>query len=145
MIFKIAGTSDSMIDGKGISYNVFFQGCKMNCKGCQNPTLQDHEGGYYYDTTDIINHLNSYRTFYNSLVFLGGEPMEQPEALLDLASRSRMYNVLYTGWLYEDIPDKIRNIFNMIVDGPYIESLKNEPGAFPASKNQRIIYKENGD
>jgi anaerobic ribonucleoside-triphosphate reductase activating protein len=141
MKFKCAGITDSMNDAPGkIGLDVFFQGCSLKCPGCQNPDLQDPNGGFEIDTDEIINHLNQHRDFYQALVFLGGESLEQDKAVLDLASRSRsgLYNVLYTGWLYEKIPLKIKSVMDMIIDGPYIEELKTN--GFPASENQRIYY-----
>jgi len=129
-----------MNDAPGkVALDVFFQGCSLGCKGCQNPELQDPNGEFDLDTDEIIDHLEQHKDFYQALVFLGGEPLEQIEAVLDLSLRSSSYNILYTGWLYKKIPSEIRSIMNMIVDGPYIEELKT--GGFPASENQRIYYK----
>jgi len=140
MKFKCAGITDSVNDAPGkIGLDVFFQGCSLECKGCQNPELQDPNGGFDLDTDEIIDHLEQHKDFYQALVFLGGEPLEQIDALFGLASRSGLYNVLYTGWLHEEIPLDIRKVMNMIIDGPYIEELKT--GRFPASENQRIYLK----
>lgn len=138
MIFRCAGITDSMNDGVGIALDVFFQGCSLGCKGCHNPELQDKDGGFELDTDEIIEHLNKHKGFYESIVFLGGEPLGQQEALMDIANRINLYKVLYTGYLYENIPNEIRSIMDMIVDGPYIEELKT--GGFPASSNQ-VIFK----
>ncbi len=140
MNFKCAGISDSMNDGEGIALDIFFQGCSMRCPGCQNPDLQNHTGGFDVDTGDVISYMKRHEDFYCSLVFLGGEPLEQEEALFDLASRSGLYNVLYTGWLYEKIPQRIIDLMDKIIDGPYIKEM--ETNGFPASSNQRIFYKK---
>jgi anaerobic ribonucleoside-triphosphate reductase activating protein len=140
MKFRCAGITDSMNDAPGkIALDVFFQGCSLGCKGCQNPELQDPNGGFDLDTDEIIDHLEQHKDFYQALVFLGGEPLEQIDALFNLASRSGLYNVLYTGWLHEEIPLDIRMVMNMIIDGPYIEELKTD--GFPSSENQRIYLK----
>jgi anaerobic ribonucleoside-triphosphate reductase activating protein len=137
VIFRCAGLSDSTNDGLGeIALDTFFQGCSMKCSGCHNPELQDFKGGFDYNTDDIIKQIKKYNDFYKAIVFVGGEPLEQPEALYDLASKSGIKNILYTGWLYDDIPDKIKSVMNIIVDGPYIESLRTD--GFPASSNQKI-------
>jgi len=140
MKFRCAGITDSMNDAPGkIALDVFFQGCSLRCKGCQNPDLQDLNGGFDLDTNEVIEHLKKHKNFYQALVFVGGEPLEQVDALFDLASRSGLYSVLYTGWLYKEIPSEIRLIMDMIIDGPYIEKLKTS--GFPASENQRVYYK----
>jgi anaerobic ribonucleoside-triphosphate reductase activating protein len=139
MIFKCAGVSDSMNDGLGkIALDVFFQGCSLKCPGCQNPDLQDFRGGSWWNTAEIFDILKENKDFYQAMVFLGGEPLEQPSALIELASKSKVCNVLYTGWIYDKIPNKIRSLMDVIIDGPYIESQKS--CGFPASSNQRIYH-----
>lgn len=142
MIFKCAGISDSMNDGIGVALDVFFQGCSMKCPGCQNSELQNFEGGFFYDTKNIYKHLKKYKDFYQSVVFLGGEPLEQDPQLVDLilyAEDLDLKTILYTGWLYRNIPEFFRKEIDMIIDGPYIEELKTS--GFPASSNQKIYYK----
>jgi anaerobic ribonucleoside-triphosphate reductase activating protein len=136
MIFRCAGITDSMNDGRGVALDVFFQGCSLGCKGCHNPELQDKDGGFELDTDFIIDHLKKHKGFYESIVFLGGEALEQQKALIDIANRVNLYKVLYTGCLYKNIPSEIRSVMDMIVDGPYIEELKTD--GFPASENQRV-------
>jgi anaerobic ribonucleoside-triphosphate reductase activating protein len=140
MIFRCAGISDSTIDGIGISLEVFFQGCHKQCFGCHNTELQDFTKGCNYDTNNIINIVKS-SNFYDSIVFAGGEPLEQPEPLYDILFRSRIPTILYTGWLYKDIPEHIRKAIRVIIDGPYIHELRTDK--FPASSNQKIYI--NGD
>ena len=73
MKFKCAGISDSMIDSPGrTAIDIFFQGCSIKCPGCQNPDLQDKNGGFDVDTNEIVERLKQYKDFYQSLVFLGG-------------------------------------------------------------------------
>jgi anaerobic ribonucleoside-triphosphate reductase activating protein len=135
--FKCAGISDSMIDAPGkIGLNVFFQGCSLGCPGCQNPELQDDNGGFDADTDDVIEVLRRFEGFYEAVIFVGGEPLQQPDALKEIAEGSKLYNVLYTGWLFEDIPEDIRDLMRMVIDGPYIRDL--EDGGFPASSNQKV-------
>lgn len=133
--FRMAGISDSMNDGIGIALDIFFQGCNLKCNGCHNIELQDRNNGIECDTNDIIKIADS--IFYDSIVFMGGEPLEQQESLFDMISRIDKPKILYTGWLYNDIPNKIKNLVNIIIDGRYIEELKTYD--FPASSNQRVF------
>jgi anaerobic ribonucleoside-triphosphate reductase activating protein len=136
MKFRCAGTSIGTINGIGISYEIFFSGCRHNCPDCQNLDLQDFSYGTEIDTDDILYHLEKYRDFYSSVVFTGGDPVYQPIPLYTLASKCNLPTILYTGFLYEDLPECIRNVMDFIVDGPYIQELKTD--GFPASSNQRI-------
>lgn len=140
MNFKLAGMSSSMIDGEGISCNIFFQGCSIGCLSCHNETLQNKNGGHVCDTSFIINHINQFKDFYNSVCFTGGEASEQKEALIDLASRITLPKVLYTGKLFGDISDDIKDVVDKVIDGPYIE--ESATGSFPGSSNQKIWIKK---
>lgn len=141
MAIKIAGITDSFTDGLEFSpsLTIFFQGCTLHCKGCQNPELQSLDGGYEIGEDEIIQHIEKYYDFYNGVVFSGGDPLDQPDNLISLASKISKPKVLYTGRIYEDISSNIRELFDIIVDGPYREDLKTN--GFPASSNQRIIRK----
>ena len=141
MKFRCAGITDSCIDG--LEYSpalcIFFQGCTLKCGGCQNPGLQDATGGEEMDIDEIIWIANSHEEFYRGVVCTGGDPLEQPEALYELTSKLDFPKVLYTGRKYEEVDPKLRDLFDIIVDGPYVEELKT--GGFPASENQRIWRK----
>lgn len=136
MKFRCAGINTGIINGIGISYEIFFSGCYHDCPGCQNPDLQDFSYGTEIDTNDILYHLERYLGFYNSVVFTGGDPVYQPIPLYTLASKCKLPSVLYTGFHFEDIPENIRNVMTIIVDGLYIQELKTD--GFPASRNQNI-------
>ena len=140
-IIRIAGTSTSTIDGIGLSYNIFFQGCSHYCPGCQNPDLQDFQEGYEATINDIIDHINQNLDFYDSVVLTGGDPVDQPKALYSTLTKINIPTILYTGYLFEDIPDHIRKLCSIIVDGPYISNLSSHGS--PSSSNQKIYFNKN--
>lgn len=135
-VFRCAGTTTGTVNGIGLSYDIFFAGCSHVCPGCQNPELQDFSYGYDLDTDNILNHLERYSGFYNSIVFTGGDPCYQPIALNTLATNCNLLSILYTGFFYEEIPNYLKDSIDIIIDGPYIQELKTS--GFPASSNQRI-------
>ena len=56
MLIRIAGTvSESIVDGPGIRYTIFTQGCPHHCEGCHNPETHDFSGGRLADTDKIYN------------------------------------------------------------------------------------------
>lgn len=58
MLIRIAGTvSESIVDGPGIRYTIFTQGCPHHCEGCHNPETHDFSGGRLADTDKIYNHI----------------------------------------------------------------------------------------
>lgn len=136
MQFQCAGIQDDFQDGIGISLAVYFSGCNLRCKGCQNPELQDPKYGEARDTIEVIEILEELSDFYESVTFLGGDPLEQPDALLDILKNCNIPTVLYTGRLYNEIPNEIIELCSVVIDGPYIEDIKT--GSFPASSNQQV-------
>lgn len=141
MKFRCAGLSDGTCNGDGISLEIWFQGCTIGCKGCHNPQLQDIEGGFDYYTEDIIEHINKFGNFYNSVTMLGGEPLLQLEPLLILLRNIKLPIILYTGFTYEKIPDEIKKLAYKIIDGPYIEELKSSDGLL-STTNQHIYINQ---
>ena len=135
---RIANITSSTIDGIGISLVVFFQGCFHNCDGCQNPSLQDPNNGYEYDTKDIISELQANADFYDSIVLTGGDPLAQPKPLYTLLVNTTLPVILYTGYLFEDISESVTSLCSIVVDGPFMQSL--QVAGFPASSNQRVFF-----
>lgn len=138
MKFQCAGITESVIDGYGISLVVWFSGCHIKCPFCQNQELQDENYGYKENTKNIIGCWEQKKDFYDSIVFLGGEPLEQRSALLDIALNVKGIKFLYTGFVYADIPSEIIDNIDVIIAGPYVDFLKTN--SFPASSNQKIIF-----
>jgi len=135
MKFRCAGIHDVMDGGLGPGLGIFFQGCSIRCEGCQNPDLQPHHGGYDANTDTIIRLLERF-DYYRTVVFLGGEPTEQEAAVLDVAARTSLPCILFTGKLYNTLSSSLKQRMYMVIDGPYIDSMKT--GGFPASSNQNI-------
>lgn len=131
---RMAKTDTSFIDGEGIAFIVYFQGCGFACMGCQNPDLRDFTGGYTVFPEDVLAQIDE--SFYDSVVFSGGEPLAQPSAVIYLANRIKIKKWLYTGYELEDVPEEIKEVFDVIVAGRYIGELKT--GGFPSSSNQVV-------
>ena len=91
MNIRLAGTcNDSIVDGHGIRYTIFVQGCPHNCYGCQNPQTHSFTGGYLKSVDDIINDILE-NPLLDGVTFSGGEPLRQIdflEALLRLCQGS---------------------------------------------------------
>jgi organic radical activating enzyme len=96
-------------------------------------------GGDLVDTDDVLAMIDKHKDFYKGTVFTGGDPTFQLDALVELASKIGQGKVLYTGNTYDELPESVRSLFDIIVDGRYIEELKT--GGFPASENQ-IVHRK---
>lgn len=145
MEIRIAGIQkESCVDGEGLRYVVFMQGCKRNCKGCHNPNTHDLNGGIIVDTSDIIAEIKK-NPLLQGVTLSGGEPLLQiaPAAEIASAAKAMGLNVwLYTGYRLEDIPpdaDELLKSVDAVVDGEYIEPQRDLTLAFRGSKNQRVI------
>lgn len=149
MDIYIAGTvNDSIVDGPGLRYTIFVQGCSHCCKGCQNPETWNPNGGTMMKTEDLMEQIKK-NPLLSGITLSGGEPFEQPEPCLDLAlfAHSIGLNVwCYTGYTYEELiksKDRHRiellNNVDVLVDGPYIQEQRSLDLLYRGSKNQRLI------
>ncbi len=139
---KIGGINElSFIDAEGLTCSIFFQGCKRRCNNCQNPELQCFEGGEETPISDIVNYIEKNKVWYDSVAFMGGEPLDQPEQLkkliIDIKKKLNLKCWIYTGYEEREIPKDFLELSDVIVAGAYIEELKT--GDFPASSNQVVI------
>ncbi len=150
-------TADSA-NGPDIRVSIFVSGCTNHCKGCFQPQTWDFEYGQLYDEKMedfIISELS--KQYHKGLTILGGEPFEpsNQETLIHLIRRIRAElpnkNIwMYTGFLYEkdliaggrkytSVTDEILDSIDVLVDGKFVEELKNLNLNFRGSSNQRII------
>ena len=147
MKVKIAGiTKESVVDGPGIRYVIFSQGCKHNCKGCHNPSTHNFNNGEEIDVDEIINNVLNAKHI-DGVTFSGGDPFYQPKEFSYIAKALHKNNInilSYTGFTYEkivndkDMKDFLENI-DILVDGPFIEKERNLKLSFRGSNNQRVI------
>lgn len=144
-------------NGPGLRISIFVCGCTHKCKNCFNQELWNPDFGdeYTEDTEkNIITFMKS--NYVTGLSLLGGDPLdfENYKALLPLVKRTKEMGKsvwCYTGSIYEDIWKKCKSdpileeflsYIDVIVDGPFIEDLKNPMLKFRGSSNQRIIDNE---
>ena len=151
MKIKLSGEiKESIVDGPGIRYVVFTQGCHHNCKGCHNPETHDINGGYFKEIDEIINDFKKY-PYMSGLTLSGGEPFLQKSAILSLITQFKILYpnknvIIYTGYTYEHLikenDEEIINIVNNVdylIDGPFILEKRDISLKFKGSTNQRII------
>ncbi|HWR39756.1 MAG TPA: anaerobic ribonucleoside-triphosphate reductase activating protein [Patescibacteria group bacterium] len=148
---RLAGiVRESLVDGPGMRFVIFTQGCPHHCVGCHNPATHDPSGGYSVDTESVFQQILQTRLI-RGVTFSGGEPFLQAEALAPLAERIRSVGlniVAYSGFLYEELREKARkqpaigrllNSVDLLVDGPYRHEERDLQLAFRGSRNQRLI------
>ena len=146
---RIANTvSDSIVDGPGLRFTVFTQGCPHRCPGCHNPETHDPAGGREASVAELTAQLLS-NPLTDGLTLSGGEPFCQPEPLAELAKLVHGAGkdvACYTGWTYEQLLEKNDPAVNallaevdLLIDGPFVLEQRNLELRFRGSENQRLI------
>lgn len=137
---------DTMVDGPGLRTSIYCAGCEHRCEGCHNPQSWDMDGGRRATIDEIMSVIVA--DPFANVTFTGGDPMFQPEAFAALAREIRRRtnkNIwCYTGFTFETLlQDPIRRRLleqvDVLVDGPFVKSLRDESLRFRGSSNQRII------
>lgn len=143
-------------NGPGVRVSLFVSGCTHRCKGCFNSEAWDFEYGTPYDAEAEERIMNALSPDYiEGLSLLGGEPFEPRNigTVADILEKFREKypdkNVwCYTGYSYDaDILTgklgekalKAIGYIDVLVDGEFVESLKNPNLQFRGSSNQRVI------
>lgn len=140
---RIAGVNScSLVNGEGIRYVVFLQGCANHCNGCQNPDTWDFGGGEVWTPEDLAEDIRRHK-YIDGITLSGGDPMYQKESCVELLRLLPEMNVwVYTGFEWEEIADtELAQMADVVVTGPFVEELKCE-GKMYGSSNQEIHRKE---
>ena len=146
-------------NGEGMRVSVFVSGCRNHCKGCfQSQTWDFNYGREYTPEIEqfIIDELS--KSYYDGITILGGDPMEpeNQEPVLRLLRRIKKElpdkNVwAYTGYVYDrdlvpggkrfvdGVTRELLESIDILIDGRFVEELKNLMLNFRGSSNQRII------
>ena len=144
---RVAGViEESIVDGPGIRFVLFLQGCRLHCPGCQNPQTWDFDGGTLVPVSEVLGRIKA-NPLVRGVTFSGGEPFEQAAAVLPLAEelKAQGYHLMaFTGYTLEQLVQKpecraFLEKLDLLVDGPYIEAQKSLDLRFRGSKNQRIL------
>lgn len=149
---RIAGyIKHSMVNGPGVRFVLFTQGCPHFCHGCQNPETWDMEGGEVWDTEDLVRLVRE-TGYLDGFTFSGGDPLAQSGSCLLVAQALREENInlwLYTGYTFEEVcagaagEDAVTLLryIDVLVDGRFEEGLKATEGncLYRGSTNQRLI------
>ena len=137
---------DTMVYGPGFRTSIYCAGCRHACPGCHNPQSWDFKGGRPMTTDEIMQVVEA--DPYANVTFSGGDPMYQPEGFTELAraihSRTKKDIWCYTGFTFEALAAMPRQRallqeLDVLVDGPFVKSERDETLFFRGSRNQRII------
>jgi len=136
---RVAHTVRTRVEGPGLRLAIWVQGCTIRCKGCCNPELFSARGGRDLSVEALL----SLAEGCEGITLLGGEPLEQPHAVVALsrAARSRGLSVwLFTGMVREDLPEAWLAHVDVLVDGPYDHQRPDPTRRWVGSTNQRMHF-----
>lgn len=147
-MIRLYGTvNDSIVDGPGLRYVVFTQGCPHHCKGCHNPNSHDLLGGYLVDTKDLLLEIDK-NSLLDGITISGGEPFIQAKNLISFIKeikKRHLHIMIYSGYTFEEIMSlgkderELLSLCDTLVDGRFIQSQRSLSLRYKGSLNQRII------
>lgn len=133
------------VEGPGVRYCIWFQGCSRHCKGCWAKATWAPDGGKELDAEEILKDILATKGI-EGVTFLGGEPFEQPQALEYLAREVKeagLSVVCFTGGKLEGIQKNMPQILehiDLLIDGEYVEAEQDFSRPWVGSKNQRYHF-----
>lgn len=141
-------TKEDMLNGDGLRVVLWTAGCSHGCKGCHNPVTWDAEGGIPFDEAawqEIAGELG--KKYISGITFSGGDPLylqnrKDTEALIRRVRAEFPDKTvwLYTGFTWEEIKElPFISLVDTLVDGRFVEELKDSTLKWRGSSNQRVI------
>lgn len=143
---------DDLMNGEGIRVVLFVSGCHHHCPSCHNPESWDFKYGKKFDDK-VLEKISSElsKNYVDGLTISGGDPLapENLDAVKSICEFVRYHfpkkNIwIYTGYTYEKLledknPILTNKLCDVLVDGPFVERLKDLGLEYRGSSNQRII------
>lgn len=150
-MLRLAGIiRESIVDGPGIRFTVFAQGCPHHCHGCHNEQTWPFEGGFASDADSIVSEMKK-NPLLKGITLSGGEPFCQAGEMALLAEKAHAAGfdvIAYTGYTFEELDNMrktdphIENLLrqtDILIDGQFMHARKSYDLRFAGSSNQRII------
>ena len=133
------------VDGPGFRTSIYLAGCRHRCPGCHNPQSWDFEAGVKMSLEEIMDVV---REEEFNVTLTGGDPLYNHGGAGALVKAIRAEGLtvwIYTGFTWEEIVEDKSLIAAVegaeaIVEGRFMESLRDESLPFRGSSNQRIVY-----
>jgi anaerobic ribonucleoside-triphosphate reductase activating protein len=136
------------VEGPNTRFCIWVQGCSIRCKGCANFHMWNSADGTIYDVEDMVELIASYKEKIEGITFLGGEPLEQIEAVTYISKKVQELGLtvlVFTGYDYQeissrqDVKELIKHI-DMLIDGKYDETQRDFSRAWVGSSNQNYYF-----
>ncbi len=137
---------DTTVDGPGFRTSIYCAGCAHECPGCHNPQSWDFDAGEERTIDSLLEEVAS--DPFAAVTFSGGDPLYQADTFAELARRIKAEtgkNIwCYTGFRFEQLlcgesALSLLSCIDVLVDGPFVQSLRDADALFKGSTNQRLI------
>ena len=145
-LIRISGIeSASIVDGEGIRYVIFTQGCPHHCLGCHNPQTHSFDSGKFVFIEDILDDISKRKDWIDGITLSGGEPFCQIYQCALIAKKVHEMGLsvwCYSGYLFEDLYERgidLLEHIDVLVDGPFVQAERSLELDFRGSRNQRVI------
>lgn len=141
-------TKDDMLNGDGLRVVLWVAGCSHACRNCHNPITWDICGGIPFDEAAKEEIFAELRQSYTSgITFSGGDPLhmqnreETGELIREIREKFPEKTIwVYTGYMWDDVKDlPYMPLVDVLVDGKFVEELKDVKLHWKGSANQRVI------
>ena len=147
-------TKCDMLNGDGIRVVLWVSGCKLHCPGCHNPQTWAFNSGLKFseqDKEELFEALD--KSYIKGITLSGGNPLDSYEEILALIKEIKEKFPskdiwIYSGYTFDYIEHNYKEILdyvNVIVDGPYIEELRDVELHWRGSSNQKVYRKINNE
>lgn len=141
-------TKDDMLNGEGLRVVLWVAGCNHHCKGCHNPITWNENDGLPFDDNaknEIFELLN--RDYISGITFSGGDPLmpcnreKVGETIKEIHNKFPNKTIwVYTGYKFEEVKDlPFMKYVDVLVDGEFVEELKDVNLFWKGSSNQKVI------
>ena len=150
-MIRICGVvRESIVDGPGLRFVLFTQGCPHHCPGCHNPESHALDGGYEVTAEKVLEEFKK-NPLLKGITLSGGDPILQAGKLVGICREVHAMGkdvMTYTGYTYEELlemqktDEGIRQLLeetDTLVDGRFILAQRDLTLIYKGSRNQRII------
>ena len=135
-------------EGPNARFCIWVQGCSLHCKGCANYAMWDKDGGTIYNVEELIELIKSYKDKIEGITFLGGEPLEQIEAVTEISKAVQKMGLsvlVFTGYKYSELSERkefkeLTKHIDILIDGKYEEDKQDFSRPWVGSSNQNYYF-----
>ncbi|MCC7307403.1 MAG: 4Fe-4S cluster-binding domain-containing protein [Acidobacteria bacterium] len=141
---------NSVVDGPGRRIVIQVAGCSIRCPGCYVPETHNRQNGRLVRVPSIVEEIKQNINEHDGVTILGGEPFDQPGPVAEIVYQLRRLGIHITVYSGNTIATLLKqgnaNIhyilthIDLLIDGPFIQSLTRNAGEYRGSQNQRLIF-----